>query len=647
MKKWLLLLWCFPGGYHILSAQTFSASLTGNPVNTTGWTYGSGISYVSGNEFVLTNPVGNLAGYIYYDTPQNLTVCAKFTVSFEFRISNSSYPTADGLAFWYISNPPSGFTTGGGIGLPNNPNGLLLIFDTYDNNSPADNPIITLRAYNGTQNYVEGSAAGRLGTDLLNQSWVSDGSWHKAVLVYDNGIINVFLDGRTSPSIAAYYPLNQRGYFGFSASTGASWARHAIREVHIDGAPLPAAPTVVSPVTYCQYDSAVALTATGTNLSWYADDTARTPLADPPVPHTEVPGTYTWYVSQGGTGGCESPRDSIQVIVYPRPAPPYMEYVPAYCEGESFMPFDTSGKQLLWYDADTGGTGSAMAPVVNTSVPGTYTWYVSRTENGCEGDRTAVSVTVYEGVHADFDYTAEPGCSRDVVTFTNLSDRGHDYRWTFGDGGESTETDPVHTYFRQDKYQVKLVAHAKEKCVDSMVKTVDTRHEVIPLALQVTADTTIPYGSSVQLHASGAAYYSWSPAGTLDRADVDNPVATPREPVVYTVTGLDAEGCRGTAAVRVDIDYTMREDIPTAFSPNGDGRNDKFRLVNITYQSLVTFMIFNRWGQEVFSTTDPKEGWDGTYKGVPQETGTYYYMARLTYPDGSARSVRGNVLLVR
>src|SRR5690606_28591865 len=133
-----------------VSGQAFNYELTGNPVDITGWNMGVQ-STINGNQIDLTQPIGDQAGYIYYATPSTLTECSQFTVTFEFSITNSSFPTADGIAFWYIQNPPSGFTTGGGIGLPNNPDGLLLILDTYNNNgAPDDNPLVSLRLLDGT-----------------------------------------------------------------------------------------------------------------------------------------------------------------------------------------------------------------------------------------------------------------------------------------------------------------------------------------------------------------------------------------------------------------------------------------------------------------------------------------------------------------
>jgi len=458
------------------AAQTFSATLSGNPVNTTGWTYASGASYVSGNTFILTNPVGSQSGYIYYSTPQNLTTCAEFTVRFEFQVTNSSSPPADGLAFWYISNPPTGFLLGSGIGLPDNPDGLLLVFDTYNNKGLYNNPLISLRGYAGTQNYDEGSSAGLLGSELTFQSWMTDGSWHSCVLTYRSGAISVFFDGNTTPALAAYYPLNQTGYFGFSASTGASWSRHTIRNVSIEGYQLPQPPGVVSPVVYCQDDPAAPLTATGSNLKWYTVPDGGTALPSAPVPNTSVPGTITWYVAQSGTAGCDGLRDSIQVIVRPKPGPPVISAVTEYCIHEPFVPFSSGGAQVKWYTTPTGGAGTTPAPVVNTDIGGVYTWYASRVDSGCESDaRTPVTVTVYDDVRAAFDFVIRYGCAGDTVVLTNTSSGGRLYQWDFGDGRGSTDANPAHIFDTMGLYHVRLITRG-DRCQDTADALLDLRH---------------------------------------------------------------------------------------------------------------------------------------------------------------------------
>jgi len=160
-------------------------------------------------------------------------------------------------------------------------------------------------------------------------------------------------------------------------------------------------------------------------------------------------------------------------------------------------------------------------------------------------------------------------------------------------------------------------------------------------------DTTVKYGQSVQLLASGAYLYTWSPVASLSDPNIANPVASPVEPTMYVVVGLGNNGCRNTDSVKINIDYRDNLFVPSAFTPNGDGKNDEFKVVNLTFQKITEFRVFNRWGQEIFSTTDGRKGWDGSWKGVAQEVGTYHYIIRVSFPDGYVETYKGDVTLVR
>lgn len=87
--------------------------------------------------------------------------------------------------------------------------------------------------------------------------------------------------------------------------------------------------------------------------------------------------------------------------------------------------------------------------------------------------------------------------------------------------------------------------------------------------------------------------------------------------------------------------------IPTAFSPNGDGINDVFKLVNIKNEKLIDFRVFNRWGTIVYNSKDMHQGWDGNYKGQAQATGVYGYAIRIMYEDGVEEIYKGTVTLIR
>jgi gliding motility-associated-like protein len=160
-------------------------------------------------------------------------------------------------------------------------------------------------------------------------------------------------------------------------------------------------------------------------------------------------------------------------------------------------------------------------------------------------------------------------------------------------------------------------------------------------------DTTIKYGNSVMLNAFGGTQYNWYPITGLSNPNIVNPIAKPLITTVYTVIGLGMNGCRNTDSVKVTINYRSPLGIPSAFSPNGDGKNDVFKIVGVTFQTLMEFRVYNRWGQEVFNTTDINGGWDGTFKGQPQDMGVYNYIIRVGYPDGYTETYKGDVTIIR
>ena len=160
----------------------------------------------------------------------------------------------------------------------------------------------------------------------------------------------------------------------------------------------PSAPTTNQTITYCQGDVATQLTATGTNIKWYAVPIGGAPLTNAPTPSTATAGTVIYYVSQTNTTtGCESDRIPVSVTVYATPITPLISSPAEYCEGGPVSPALSTfvtGTNLKWYTVATGGVGTTTVPTVNTSVPGVDTYYISQTINGCEGVRGILIVEV-------------------------------------------------------------------------------------------------------------------------------------------------------------------------------------------------------------------------------------------------------------
>ena len=172
-------------------------------------------------------------------------------------------------------------------------------------------------------------------------------------------------------------------------------------------------------------------------------------------------------------------------------------------------------------------------------------------------------------------------------------------------------------------------------------------------SLRAWADQTEIYlGESVQLHASsGGAHYQWAPAADMDHPDYQNPVAIPSDTdVCYTVTANSANGCSRNASVCIhctDVICGAPEFvIPNAFTPNGDGRNDRL-CFNAGILTEFSIAIFNRWGQCVYRSDDASECWDGTFHNAPALGGVYTYTCHIRCHNGVENDFKGDITLIR
>lgn len=100
-------------------------------------------------------------------------------------------------------------------------------------------------------------------------------------------------------------------------------------------------------------------------------------------------------------------------------------------------------------------------------------------------------------------------------------------------------------------------------------------------------------------------------------------------------------------SVKDSLINTTEPVIPNAFTPNGDGKNDYFKVYHLKTERLVELRIFNKWGSILFHSQDPQKGWDGTYKGKDQPIGVYGYLIKIEFPDGSLKTYKGTLTLLR
>ncbi len=162
-----------------------------------------------------------------------------------------------------------------------------------------------------------------------------------------------------------------------------------------------------------------------------------------------------------------------------------------------------------------------------------------------------------------------------------------------------------------------------------------------PADLMIVKDTCLKMLDTITLHATdGYEDYMWNDLPSASSYYIAN------QPGIYRVTVTNMCGTKtDSSQVYENCDFPIY--MPSAFTPNGDGRNDIFRVPSQNKNKLIRLLIYNRWGQLLFITTNISEGWDGTYKVYPEPSGTYIYYLEMSGLTGKKISQKGTIVLIR
>ncbi len=196
----------------------------------------------------------------------------------------------------------------------------------------------------------------------------------------------------TAPTVSAA-SLGSTNYYVSQTNVGSSNCEGPRAQITVNIVMTPSAPTVVSPLDYCQNQTVPALTASGSNLLWYTNATGGTGSSTAPVPSTASISSTSYYVSQSA-GTCESLRSAITVNVTTTPTPPPIIPQVNYCIGATATALSASGTNIKWYITAMGGIASSTAPTPSTANAGTTSYFVSRYVGTCESPRAEIMVVV-------------------------------------------------------------------------------------------------------------------------------------------------------------------------------------------------------------------------------------------------------------
>jgi gliding motility-associated-like protein len=169
---------------------------------------------------------------------------------------------------------------------------------------------------------------------------------------------------------------------------------------------------------------------------------------------------------------------------------------------------------------------------------------------------------------------------------------------------------------------------------------------IVPDSATIDAGETISL--DVVTNLTGTITYLWEPSTDLSCSDCSNPEFIGSTTTQYTVTSVNESGCSGSDNILIAVvpNYTIY--IPNAFTPNGDGTNDTWKIFgNITGLAELEVLIFNRWGEKMFEGNLLNFEWDGTYMGKLMNPGIYVWHVNTKFKDGYTKNFKGSLTLVK
>lgn len=362
------------------------------------------------------------------------------------------------------------------------------------------------------------------------------------------------------------------------------------------------------------------------------------------TPTVNAAGTYTLTVSETSSG-CSN---TDQAVVSTNNTPPNANAGPdkaLSCASTSVVLNGSSSTPNVIYSWSGPGIVSGVnsaSPTVNAA--GTYTLTVTDTLSSCTNtDQAVVTNTIQSlSLSAVVNDNACPGDTAGSIDITMTKGSApFQYNWSNGSTSEDLTNLPDGIY--------RLNVKDNNQC------SLDTSFQISDHGIRVIAlyDSTIGSGQSLTLKGeiiggSGTPVYQWQPDSALSCTICLNPVATPTGDIDYIFSATDSNGCTASDTVHILVKLSSQLYFPNAFTPNNDGHNDTFSVLgNTAVISSFEMHVYNRWGEQVMSSTDDASGWDGTYKGNPAPQDTYSYYVKVSFKDNSSATYKGTVVLLR
>lgn len=322
-----------------------------------------------------------------------------------------------------------------------------------------------------------------------------------------------------------------------------------------------------------------------------------------------------WYYLRASPplASCQS-TDSVLITLSSRPTATLTASAPGLCTGDSLQlsATDSVGFQYAWSPAGSHASGSK----ITVRKGGTYKVTVTN-QAGCKTEATPIQIAEFPSPTIEFD-SIRPACVYDTSIALMARPAGGIFS-----GANVQGTTFVSKGLKPGDYPVMYTYTSPEGCTNTQKRQVAVREAP---TVQLPDTFTVLRGNTVALPltATGQNTYVWTPqtfliAGQQSAA----PTCRPDSSLYYSVTATNAAGCSAVAGTYVNVLSGLY--IPNAFTPNGDGQNDRWELINIESFPNSTVSIYDRWGEIIYYSKGYRVPWDGLYKEKPVPSGTYIY----------------------
>ncbi len=316
-----------------------------------------------------------------------------------------------------------------------------------------------------------------------------------------------------------------------------------------------------------------------------------------------------------------------------------------------------NGTSSLTYNWDFGDNiGSTIKDPIHTFTA-TGNYVVTYTVTGTNSlnitctDTLSKSIFVNPLPFANFTYTN--ACQAVPIQFNDSSYATpgfiSNYSWFFGPGTPTVSIkNPVYTFTTAGTFGVDLTVTSNFGCKRKVTKNVTVRNK--PIAdFGLTNNPTVAqepvYFSDFSSPVGLINQWIWS-FGDESFGNVQSPTHTYNNSGSYdiTLTIFDDQGCRDTITKRIEV--TLLPQVPSAFTPNGDGYNDLLFVKGGPFQKI-KFKVYNNWGELIFETEDQTRGWDGKKNGEDQPVGVYVWTLEVDMYNNRVIRKNGDVTLIR